>query len=410
MESRSAGRTGGLVVSAMAALPFVSIWVGSLLTADDPVTFRLALAMAIWLAVFGTPFVAAARLLWGTWWRRAGARLSALDGPGLLLAAATVTLPAGRRHWGPAMAAELTQVQGGPARWRFAAGCARTALFPPHGGRAAVAVAGGLAVAATAAAALVTAAALPAGRVFGPAFVGLVGGLATLAVARSRRPGGGGPGPVIAGLALAGVAGTLGYTTWYLAEYPTTHHGFPPTSSATLSPGTAVALAVLLAGCLWLALRPPRWLRPDRLARRFGVAMTLVVVAGFLVTSRLGLSGVDLADAGLMSYLLFIPPLVVLAGSAVAAVAGRSLRSGLWACAWTTVLSVLLVMVAWLAEAPHWHRELGGLLLDADGGVGVGANLGDAVWWTLVVLVLWTMPLGVLGAAAGNALARRYGP
>jgi hypothetical protein len=162
---------------------------------------------------------------------------------------------------------------------------------------------------------------------------------------------------------------------------------------------------VLLAGCLWLALRPPRWLRPDRVARRSGVAMTLVVVAGFLVTSRLGLSGVDLADAGMMSYLLFIPPLVVVAGSAAAA--GRSFRSGLRACAWATVLSVLLVMVAWLAEAPHWHRELGGMLLDADSGIGVGTNLSDAIWWTLVVLVLWTMPLGVLGAAAGNALARR---
>ena len=71
------------------------------------------------------------------------------------------------------------------------------------------------------------------------------------------------------------------------------------------------------------------------------------------------------------------------------------------------MLTVLLVMAAWLAEAPHWHRELGGLLLDADSGVGVGANLGDAIWWTLVVLVLWTMPIGVLGAAAGTVRARR---
>jgi hypothetical protein len=239
---------------------------------------------------------------------------------------------------------------------------------------------------------------------------------------RRRRPGGGrdgrdyagdrrrparGPGLAVTGLALAGVAGTLGYTTWYLAEHPTTHSGFPPTSSATLGPGTAVTLAVLLAGCLWLALRPPRWLRPDRAGRRFGVAMALAVVAGFLVTSRLGLAGVDLADAGMMSYLLFIPPLVVAGGSAAAAAAGRSFRSGLWACAWATVLTVLLVLAAWLAEAPHWYRELGGLLLDADSGVGVGANLGDAIWWTLVVLVLWTMPIGVLGAAAGGVRARR---
>ena len=37
----------------------------------------------------------------------------------------------------------------------------------------------------------------------------------------------------------------------------------------------------------------------------------------------------------------------------------------------------------------------------------VGANLGDAIWWTLIVLVLWALPLGVLGAAAGSARARR---
>jgi hypothetical protein len=59
------------------------------------------------------------------------------------------------------------------------------------------------------------------------------------------------------------------------------------------------------------------------------------------------------------------------------------------------------------AEAPRWYRQVGGLLLDADGGVGMGANLGDAIWWTLVVLVLWALPMGVLGAAAGSARARR---
>jgi drug/metabolite transporter (DMT)-like permease len=104
--------------------------------------------------------------------------------------------------------------------------------------------------------------------------------------------------------------------------------------------------AVVLAGCLWLALRPPRWLLPDRHARRFGIGMAVALVAGFVLVSRLGLRGVDVADAGMMSYLLFAPPVVVLAGSAVAAAVGRSFRAGLWACAWATVLGVLLVIVA----------------------------------------------------------------
>ena len=69
--------------------------------------------------------------------------------------------------------------------------------------------------------------------------------------------------------------------------------------------------------------------------------------------------------------------------------------------AWPTVLGGLLIVVAWLAEAPRWYRQVGGLLLDGEGGVGMGANLGDAIWWTLIVVVLWALPTGVLGAASG---------
>ena len=268
-RGRRLGRVGGLVVPAAAAAPFVALWDGMMRSADDPLTVRARLDMAIWMAVFGTPWMVAAWLLWRAWWRRAGAELSVLDGPALLLAAAATTLPADRRDWGAAMTAELVQVQNPAARWRFAAGCARAALYPPGGNRAAVA--GALTFAALAATGLATDAALPAGRVFALSFVGLVGGLATLAVARS----------------------------------------------------------------------------------------------------------------------------------------GRSFRSGLWACAWATVLGGLLIVVAWLAEAPRWYRQVGGLLLDGEGGVGMGANLGDAIWWTLIVVVLWALPIGVLGAAAGSAPARR---
>jgi len=163
----------------------VALWVGMMRSADDPLTVRARLDMAIWMAVFGTPWMVAAWLLWRAWWRRAGAELSVLDGPALLLAAAATTLPADRRDWGAAMTAELARVQDPAARWRFAAGCARAALYPPGGNRAAVA--GALTFAALAATGLATDAALPAGRVFALSFVGLVGGLATLAVARSGR-------------------------------------------------------------------------------------------------------------------------------------------------------------------------------------------------------------------------------
>jgi hypothetical protein len=399
-------RVGGLAVSAVAAAPFVYLWVAMTRNGDDPLTFRARLELAIWIAVFATPWMIAARLLWRAWWRQAGARLSSLDGPARLLAAAAATLPEDRRDWGAAMTAELTQVRDRGARWGFAAGCARAAVFPPGGNRAAAVVAGALAVAALAATGLATGAVLPPARVFALTFVGLLGGLATLTAARSPRLRRAGPGAAVAGLALAGVAGCLALTAWYVAEYPSTYRGYPRIISATLPPATAVVLAAVLAGGLWLALRPPRWLLPDRRARRFGVGMALAIVAGFALTCELALRGVGL-DAGMMTYLLFYPPAILLAGSAAAAAAGRSLHTGVAACAWATVLGALLLIAVWLAEAPRWYRQLGGMLLDSDGGIGMGTNLGDAIWWTLPVLVLWALPLGILGAAAGRRLRRR---
>jgi hypothetical protein len=126
--------------------------------------------------------------------------------------------------------------------------------------------------------------------------------------------------------------------------------------------------------------------------------MAVVVVAGFVLTSRQELRGLPGAgDAGMMSYMLPIPPLVLLTGSAAAAAVGRSFRSGLRACAWAIVLGAPLLVAAWLAEALHWYQQGSGMLLDGEGGIGVGANLGDAVRWTLPGLLLWALPLDVVG-------------
>jgi hypothetical protein len=168
---------------------------------------------------------------------------------------------------------------------------------------------------------------------------------------------------------------------------------------------TAALLAVVLAGCMWLVLRPPRWLLPDRHARRFGVAMAVALEAGFVLTSRQELpgplGGTGMLDSSLTGMILWV------AGSAAAAAVGRSFRSGLWACAWATVLGVPLLIAAWLAEALVWYQQGRGMLLDGEGGIGVGANLGDAVGWTLPLLLLWALPLGVLGAAASTAISPR---
>jgi hypothetical protein len=71
------GRVGGLAASAVALTPFAYLWVQMVSNADDPLTFRVRLDMAIWMVVFGTPWMVAAWLLWRAWWRRAGAALAA---------------------------------------------------------------------------------------------------------------------------------------------------------------------------------------------------------------------------------------------------------------------------------------------------------------------------------------------
>jgi hypothetical protein len=65
------------------------------------------------------------------------------------------------------------------------------------------------------------------------------------------------------------------------------------------------------------------------------------------------------------------------------------------------VLAAPLLTAAWLAEALRWYQQGQGTVLDRAGGLGVGVNLGDAVWWPLVFLAVWAVPLGVVGAAAG---------
>jgi hypothetical protein len=95
----------------------------------------------------------------------------------------------------------------------------------------------------------------------------------------------------VAGLALAGVAACLTATIYYLAEHPSYPQKRSLTVTASLAPVTAVVLAVALTGGGWLALRPPRWLVPDRHGRRLGIAMALVLVALALSALPLGVLG-----------------------------------------------------------------------------------------------------------------------
>src|SRR5262249_56203219 len=111
----------------------------------------------------------------------------------------------------------LAQVRGRSPRWWFAAGCARAAIFPPRSRRTPVAVA--LAALAVVTAGMAVDYALPAMRIFAVTFVALVGALATLAVARSRRVRQAAPGPTITTAGVTGVAACIAPPAYVLLKH-----------------------------------------------------------------------------------------------------------------------------------------------------------------------------------------------
>jgi hypothetical protein len=110
--------TAGAVVAAWAVLYLVVITTAPL--SYDPAhesAAKVNREFALLLTLPTALWVTAALVLVDHWWSRTGIRLSAMDPPGRLLAAAVATLPDHRREWGMAMHAELAEVQGRSARW-----------------------------------------------------------------------------------------------------------------------------------------------------------------------------------------------------------------------------------------------------------------------------------------------------
>jgi hypothetical protein len=141
----------------------------------------------MWLVVPPLLCVVAVRLVLRNWWSETGPPMSAMDLPGRLLAAAVAALPERRREWGRAMTAELAEVQGRSARWRFALSSARAALrLPPAGGWPVLALM--IAVVAVATAGPAVGAAVPGLKVFAVSFTGHLGAMVVLAAARPRTP------------------------------------------------------------------------------------------------------------------------------------------------------------------------------------------------------------------------------
>lgn len=383
----SRGRRGGAAL-VFAAVGAAYLW---LLSGFSPAAYGESPG-SYWttMGVLAVPGALAAALLWTAWRRRAAATTSTLDAPARLVATAAATLPADRRDWGSAMVAELAHVQGSRDRWRFALGCLRTAVLPPQGQRVPVLVVVGVAVVAVAGTAYAVGRALPEMRFFAVTFVGLVGVFISVAVSRARRPT---PLAPVSVVGLAGVPGSVAIVAYYLAT----------DVSEAPGPFASVALAVVLAGCLWLAVAPPRSMTTSRPARWASVAAGLAVAVGVLAVARQG----TIEDGPhLLFYLVGAPVAAMLLASAFVAFVDRSFRAGLQAAIWTVVATFLLTFCTYVVEDARFGRATGVSLLDGEATGAGRLALQDAVVWVLAFQFVWVVPFGVLGAGLGAVIAR----
>lgn len=387
---RAAALSGMAVVGAALWQVGLIIATGGL-SQDRPSDYWFQLSLVS--VVVAAPWIIALRLLeWGRG-TEATAASSEMDRPAKLLAAATATLPPDRRRWGAAMSAELAQVPDRSARWWFALGCARVAIFPPRSNRGPVVAAAALGAAVVGLTGFTVGEAFPPMRVFAMTFSGLVGAAVVVTLARSRPlpPPTSGPAVVIAGT--AGVASCIASTGYLIHQYPTAAHH--------LHAVTAVFLAVVLVGALWLILAPPRLLTRDRWARPIAAGVALVLGLGLLQSSRTDLRG---KGEGIVGYVFFVPIVAIFVTAVVVAALRRSRGAGVQASVWTALLASLAFCAIALAEAVRWYRADSSLIFAGDGVPldAVGENILNFTL-LLVLLPLFWLPFGVLGAAVGHA-------
>jgi hypothetical protein len=388
------------VTTWVVVVAWVVFYAVALVTADPLPPVETAVVQ---LVVPPLLWVVAARLVLRHWWSGPGSRMSAMDLPGRLLAAAVAALPERRRAWGRAMTAELAEVQGRPARWRFALSSVRATLWlPPAGGWPVLALVTGVVVAATTAVGPAVGAAVPGLKVFAVTFTGLVGAMLVLAVARSRRPRPRLPVEAPTVLVTAGVAVSIAATVIFLRR--------EPTAAQYLPPAAAMYLAAVLAGCLWVAVAAPRWLGTGRLAPHLGAAAAVVFAAWFLLIIRADGTRPPIPIVLVLALVLpLVPVAVFLVPAFAAGRAGRSFRSGLQAAVWTVTAVIPLTYAIWLPEALHRHA-IDGRTLDGEVVAPVGVNLNAALLFSLGILPVFGFSLAVIGAGLGARTTHRADP
>lgn len=319
------------------------------------------------------------------------------DGPSRLLDLAVRGLSAARCDWGTAMTAELDPIQGRGARWTFALGCARAALFPPRSHTPVL-------LAAVAAAALTGAATLTAHpvRPFLVTLCAAAGSAVILTLARSKRPTPPGKAAVLA--MAGGAAASIGTTIYLLLRHPTGHDPVHSAISDGRNTWLLITGAALITAFLWLSLTPPPALATNRRAATIGATTGLVYSAGCVAVS------LYLAEFGLIYYLA--APIVLFTAAAIRGGTLAALWAGLTGALWTFSISPLLHLGGYQLEVLRLEDIEDGALPDSPLWFPsiLGQDLGNG-FFGLVWLPLWALLLGLAGkriTLAGQAFREEY--
>lgn len=167
---------------------------------------------------------------------------------------------------------------------------------------------------------------------------------------------------------------------------------------------------VLLTACLALTLAPPRWLVADRLARRIAAGSALALGVGLVLSSRATVDSRVGLEGGIFAYLYLVPIAVIFLGSALTAAVALSFESGVRAAVWTALLASPAIFAVALLEAARWYQLESSLILAGDRIplAAVGESIRNFTWG-LILLPIWWLPFGVIGAAIGGATWWRQG-
>ncbi len=334
-------------ISAAVAAAFGGFWIIMWAVSEPPEFPAQYVLTALAITILGTPWVIASRILFRDWWIRSVTGLTAIDAPALMLRAAVTTLPENRHEWGAAMETELTQAVGSAPRWRFALGCAHTALIPPRSNRTPLIVAAAISIVSVAVAAPAVGYVLPAMQIFAVTFVALVGVVVMFTLARSRRI----THSVASTLVnVAGVVTCVGLTAYFLH----THSD----ASAQFSPAVSIFLAIMLSACVWISLNA----NSNRVALAVGLSAACVFGLGYFIASRMTVN----TNAGPLIWIIFAPHAIFFTASMIATAATRSFGAGVQTAMCSAPAGTLLIFAISLPEAMRRYAIDGRLLSDGE--------------------------------------------